>query len=106
MDSIVNYGRKIKERHTEISILADFPPFVDQFGDDFRDAYMKEYELLNDRVQKAAEDGNYGAVVLEEPFAKFEAQFKEELDEARLYLKRYGHTWDGRMQAHEAYKKT
>ena len=106
MDSIVNYYNKIKERHTEISILADFPPFVGDVGENFRDLYEKEYNLLTDRVEKAAEDGNYGAVVLEEPFAKFEEQFKDELEEARLYLKRYGHNSDGIQQARDAYKKT
>lgn len=106
MDSIVNYMEKIKKAHTEMSVLMDYPPFVGDLERKFRNEFQNEYSLLADRVEKHSEDGNYGAVVLEEPFAELAKKYKDELEEAKLYLKRYGNTADGSLEAHEAYKKS
>jgi hypothetical protein len=106
MDSIENYKQKVKERHIELSVLAMFPPITVDPEGKFVRAFQKAEQDLFERIDKHSEDGNYGAVVLEEPFAEVEKQFKEELDEARLYLKRYGNTGPGIEEAIAAYKKT
>lgn len=106
MDSIENYKQKVKERHIELSVIAMFPPItVDPEGKFIR-AFQKAEQDLFERIDKVSESGNYGEIVNETPFAEVEKQFKEELDEARLYLKRYGNTGTGVEEAIAAYKKT
>lgn len=103
MDSIENYNRKIMEKHKELSILGFFPPIVNDDKSYFDDFNKAERALVSE-VEKAAESGDYGSVVYKTPFEEFEAEYKDVIEEARLYLKRYGNTPEGIEKAIAAYK--
>lgn len=103
MDSIEHYYKKIMEKHKELSILGFFPPIVNDDKAYFDDFNAAERALVSD-AEKAAEGGDYGSVVNKPPFEEFEAEYKDVIEEARLYMKRYGNTPEGIEKAIAAYK--
>lgn len=74
------------QKHIEYSQLKKYPPFsislkkVTQFGEDF----LKEEDRVFSEVNSGNKDGYSRA------FSTLEAKWDDDIEEARLYRKRYG----------------
>lgn len=69
-----------QDKHKELSILLDYPPFsIDRSKrENFRLGIIGEEE----RIRNTGD--------MSRPFSTLEVQLQDDLDEARLYQKRYG----------------
>jgi len=76
------------DAHTDLSIMMKYPPFsvYEDKRNSLRDAMMEaseEIALEMNKTDKAPENG----------YAKVMQKFANDIEEARLYQKRYGSNW-------------
>lgn len=71
--------KAFQDKHQELSILLDYPPFSinREKREDFRQGILSE----NERIRNTGE--------ISRPFSTIEVKFQDDLEEARLYQKRY-----------------
>lgn len=77
------------EKHKELSVLLDYPPFT-----------------INRKKRKDFQEGIISAETemrrtnnYERPFSTLEVRLDDDLEEARLYQKRYGNPYDAQQAA-------
>lgn len=68
------------QKHMELSKLLMYPPF--SINTAKRDDFKKQYSEESDRMHRNNE--------WDRPFSTFEMKWKDDLEEAELYMKRYG----------------
>ena len=82
-------GKLFTEKHTELSILADYPPF--SINRAKREAFAEAIVEEGKRIQ--SEGGST------RPFSTLEVKFQDDIEEARLYQKRYNDIREAQKQA-------
>jgi hypothetical protein len=84
------------KKHVEYSKLMHFPPFSISKNktDEYRNDFLKE----EDRIFSELETSKVWPA---RPFSTFEVKWDDDIEEARLYYKRYG-GYNGRGDAQEA----
>lgn len=96
------------EKHQELAILMEFPPFSSDYDmkEKFQDAMTSYTGKWMPRFRKAKEGDAAEVSFIEQdvPFAAVEKEFSDQIAEAMLYKKRYGWSPDGRDKALAAYK--
>jgi len=104
----------IKESHTELSKLLQYPPFSLEKNRDEDGNWLSEmagkdiqafHESIMPAIRKAEDELPEGEwrweieVEGDEAFAEFKEKWKDELEEARLYQSRYGDDFDAAAKA-------
>lgn len=73
------------DKHKEYSIVAQYPPFTTSFKKrtEFLDDMLKEEDRIMTKLRAGDEDA------VDRMFSTVEAKWADDLEEARLYQKRY-----------------
>jgi hypothetical protein len=105
-DALTEQNKKWLEAHQEISFAMEFPPFSADITkkEEFMDAVLAYTSDYMKKFKDAKESGDSKGMEKEVPFADIEKKYSAELEEARLYLKRYGWSPEGKASALKAYK--
>lgn len=86
-----------KKKHEEYSFYNDFPPFT--ISRKKRDEYMEDVLKEENRILSKMRSNDEDA--FERMFSTIDVKWEDDLDEARLYQKRYGISYQGKVDAFE-----
>jgi hypothetical protein len=86
-----------QKKHEEYSLYIDFPPFT--ISRKKRDGYMDDVLKEEGRILSKMRAGDEDA--FERMFSTIDVKWEDDLDEARLYQKRYGNNYDAKVEAFE-----
>jgi|688.fasta_scaffold798695_2 hypothetical protein len=86
-----------KTKHEEYSSYMDFPPFTisRKKRDGFMDDVLKEEQRIISKMRSGDEDA------FERMFSTVNVKWEDDIEEARLYQKRYGKDYEGKVEAFE-----
>jgi len=73
------------EKHKEYSLILNYPPFTTSIKK--RDSYMEDAQKESSRIMNLAQAGDEKAY--DRMFSTLEAKWADDIEEARLYQKRY-----------------
>jgi hypothetical protein len=73
------------EKHKEYSLILNYPPFTTSIKK--RDSYMEDAQKESSRIMTLAQAGDEKAY--DRMFSTLEAKWADDIEEARLYQKRY-----------------
>lgn len=88
-------------------MMLRFPPFFgnDEAWENFQKDLLEYEKDWNSKWTKATrEDNDTSELEKEEPFAPLMKKYADDIEEARLYMKRYGSDWKGAEAALAAVK--
>lgn len=86
-----------QKKHEEYSLYIDFPPFTisRKKRDEYMDDVLKEEGRILSKMRSGDEDA------FERMFSTVDVKWEDDLEEARLYQKRYGISYEGKVDAFE-----
>lgn len=90
-----NTNVQFLEKHKEYSIYADWPPFSTSYKK--RSQYLEDVDSEIKRIASKINSSDDDAY--ERMFSTLEVKWQDDLDEARLYQKRYGSDRDAKIDA-------
>lgn len=107
-ESRETYNKRWLEVHTEMSHLMDFPPFStreDKGDSKFRDDVLAYEFKWNKEWTKAVAEDDTEEIESRTPYGDIIKKWSDDIDEARLYMKRYGATGKGKAEANASVGK-
>lgn len=86
-----------EKKHKEYSLYLDYPPFTisRKKRDEYMDDVLKEENRILSKVR------NHDTDAYERMFSTIDVKWEDDIEEARLYQKRYGMNHDGKIEAFE-----
>ena len=104
-EAFETYAKAFREKHYELSPLLEMPPISrnDKAREEFK-AYESAWGEAANKLYHDDPDADT-SFMDKEPFADWTEKYADDIEEARLYLKRYGDDAEGFAKANEEYGK-
>lgn len=86
-----------KKKHEEYGMHLEFPPFT--ISRKKRDEYMDDMLKEEGRIMSKMRSGDEDA--FDRMFSTIDVKWEDDMEESRLYQKRYGTSYEGKVEAFE-----